>query len=224
MSYAKDIWKKYEDSLRIHYKNRNIFSKFNEDKKYLRKAFLESDRLWNNEYNKIDKIKYIILAEAPLCGFNISYIYNPNTNFTQFMYKSDLVFITNRKIKDKSDFHKILRENKIIIMDIFPYALNESITAINYKKMKDNNYKKLFDDIKDNYIRDKINKIMIKKDYNIQIFYRYSRIQKIIGNKLNEIMIDIELIKSNESIHNIWKKGGGLDKEVMKNIIDKIYN
>jgi len=83
-------WQPISNSLREIYQEQNILHHFKEDEIYLKSAFEVTEKLWDEQFNKIDKLKIIMISESPLFGDVQRYIYNPNTPTSVFFHFKDL--------------------------------------------------------------------------------------------------------------------------------------
>ena len=191
---------------------------FEKDKKYLHETFVDMSEIWLNNFKKIDKVKYILLAEAPLWGETKSYIYNELTPFTQFFYKSDLENALEITLSSKQSFINKLNEIGFLIIDISPFALNKN-TKVNYKenlpqskKLTSKQYKKLVSDTIPYYFIQKLRlaKKKITRNKTIVIF-RYVRVENAFQDILANALISEEIIKAKTDIKNIFRNGGGID-------------
>jgi len=228
-----DLQKSNEDSLNVLenlYKLMKISDKnFKKDRLYLNKAFPEMTKIWLSNFEKIDIVKYILIAEAPLWGESPIYIYNTETPFTQFFYKSDLEKALGISLCCKKRFLEKLNDIGFVIIDISPFALNNK-TKINYskqtkgsKKISPKNYKELVSATMPFYFEKKLE--LIKSKLNQKdpvVFFRYSRVQKAFENILSESLKRHNLIDDNSLISNIGMNGGGISVENLKNIINPI--
>ena len=80
--------KKFQQSLSHLY---GVDSKnFQKDFEYLWDAFCHTEELWSKNMQQVSKVKYILIAEAPLYGEKRSYIYNPQSSGTAFLGISTL--------------------------------------------------------------------------------------------------------------------------------------
>lgn len=77
-------WNKISNSILKIYKDLEPGSNFETDSKYLMEAFEFTEILWENQFDKIDDLRVVMLSEAPLFGEKKTYIYNPATNPTAF--------------------------------------------------------------------------------------------------------------------------------------------
>lgn len=64
-----------------------------------------------------------MVGEAPLWGKVKKYIYNPDSNNSQFFYRSDLAYILNQYKSDKRDFIKMCNEIGLIYRGYFPISI-----------------------------------------------------------------------------------------------------
>jgi len=55
-------WQPISNSLKEIYKEQNILHHFEEDESYLKNAFEVTEKLWKEQFNKIDKLKIIMIS------------------------------------------------------------------------------------------------------------------------------------------------------------------
>lgn len=183
----------------------------------LESAFDEITRIWFDNLSKIDKVNYLMIAEAPLWGKSKSYIYNPDTPFTQFFQKSDLEYVLGTKIRDKAEFIDRCNEIGQLIIDISPFALNTEDTIINYRRKSNQNpygitkreYRQLIRETLPIFFDCKIKELVPKASTDIKIFFRYARIKNTFRDIIVNTIINQHIIKSSSTIFDISQKGGG---------------
>jgi hypothetical protein len=222
MDYSKN-----KEVLRGHYTRNGIINLFEQDNKYLEDAFNEITGIWFNNFDQISEVKYLMIAEAPLWSKLKSYIYNPNTPSTQFFYKSDLEYILNTQIKDKAEFIRVCNEIGLLIIDISPFALNSEDTIINYRNRSKNNpygltkelYRGLAELTIPFFFEKKIKAIVLKMSSDIKVFFRYTRVKRRFQDLISDVFITNGLIKSENEILDISKRGGGIDKSKFEIIL-----
>ena len=215
--------------LKEFYSNKVFEGKFDEDIKYLENAFVDINRIWFNNFNQIEEVKFLMIAEAPLWGEKNKYIYNPNTNNSQFFYRSDLEDVLKKPISDKKEFIKICNEMGLLIVDISPFALNLENTAINYRKNKNNSqkltekeYRQLVSLTIPTYFAEKIKAVSKKKSKDIKVFFRYSRVKNSFEDLIAKELINQNIIiKDVHSIGDISKRGSGINKDELGKMILK---
>lgn len=228
-----DLIKSNNESLQVLeklYKKLKISDEdYNKDKLYLNKAFQQMTTIWLSNFEKIDTVKYILIAEAPLWGESQSYIYNTETPFSQFFYKSDLEKALGISLCCKKSFLEKLNEIGFVIIDISPFPLNNK-TKINYseqtnesKKISPKNYKELVSATMPFYFEKKLELIKTKLNQkNPIVFFRYSRVQKAFENILSKSLKEHGLIDENSLISNIGMNGGGVYVKELEKIINPI--
>lgn len=141
------------------------------------------EKAWQHNFKKINKLKLLILGEAPL-SFK-QYIYNEeNSNNTNFFYWKHLDAINQTlgidvNIKDKKSFLTELSNLGVLFLDFFPYPLNQNM-GINYSKLLKNN-KNHFIKAKDLFyktiiwhLEPKLSQIR-ERHSNFKMAFRYSR-------------------------------------------------
>lgn len=219
------------------YSNLGLHNEFNEDIEYLERAFKEINDIWIENFKKIDEVKYLLIAEAPLWGSDHKYIYNPHTNNSQFFFRSDLETILNIKISDQREFIEICNQIGLLVVDIFPFPLNTRNTRINYskntveskntiesKKLTQKEYRDLVRHTMQTFFEKKIRWIGEKKSPDIKVFFRYGRVKNTFQDLISDILIQNGLIKRPEDISEISQRGGGIDRVKLKKIISDNYN
>jgi hypothetical protein len=215
------------------YGKQNEFENF--DREYLINAFHGIEQIWTENFNRLDQINYIVLSEAPLWGINESYIYNLNSPFTPFFYENDLCYglnielINNRNEnieEKKSRFLNTLINYGILILDVLPYALNFE-TALNYSRNTENSiklntedYMSLLNVSLEYFIHEKLNEIneRINPERTLNIIYRYRRLSNlhhVIGPRLNN-----SFGENNFQVYSIGIQGGGIDRTLLRNILN----
>src|SRR5690606_34495098 len=93
-----------EQIIKSFYQKKGYGTNFKNELLYLQTSFDKIKNIWLKNLDEIDKVNYIMIAEAPLWGNKRNYIYNPATNFSQFFFKSDLEDALRISIDDKQDF------------------------------------------------------------------------------------------------------------------------
>lgn len=151
---------------------------FIDDVKYLEEAYYSVESLWNSNLEKFKikkNIKYVLLSEAPLWGKNNKYIYNLDAPTSQFIHVKTLInaaeldIINPQKSSDKKKLlNNLLLELGIIVLDIFPFCLNNT-TGIQYRKLG-KLYKEL---VVLDYLNEKMRRISKYSSGPIYFIYRY---------------------------------------------------
>ncbi|MDY0281709.1 MAG: hypothetical protein RBR35_14245 [Salinivirgaceae bacterium] len=201
---------------------------FENDNKYLESAFKKINDIWIENFNKIEKVKYLMIAEAPLWGISEKYIYNPDSNNTQFFYRSDLEETLKTKIGNKKDFIRACNKIGLLIIDISPFPLNANDTKINYgknkngsKKLTKTEYRDLVSKTIPSFFEQKIKLINEKKSDDLKIFFRYARVKNTFQDLIETVLIKNDLIKSKNEFGDISQNGGGIDRKRIKQIINE---
>lgn len=216
----KEIIESYYDSL-------GLVNEFERDNFYLENAFNEIKKIWIENFEKIDKVKYLLIAEAPLWGQKKKYIYNLKTNNTQFFFRSDLEKILNIQITDKKEFIETCNEIGLLVVDISPFPLNTKDTKINYGKNKDGSnkltkkeYRELVSLTIPTFFERKICLVGQKKSSEIKVFFRYARVKNAFQDLISDVLIENGLIKKQEEIGDISQSVGGVDRTKLKRMLN----
>ena len=203
--------------IEIIYKRKDLMVDLENDWDYLKNAFIDIEVLWNIQFEQIKKIKFIMLSEAPLWGGTKSYLYNPETKFTQFFYRNDLAKATGCELNDKLDFLAKLREIGFIILDLSPYALNTNDTSINYRSISANDYCQLVSESRPSFFEKKLKIIKPKLSESAQFFFRYTRVQKLFDRSITDLLRDTNLITT-DALTLISQQGGGINRIKFKKL------
>jgi len=181
---VKDSWGDLKITLSSIYKEFGVSDSFSKDEPNLKNAYLCTEALWKKQYKSIDRIYFVLIGEAPLFGDRQSYFYNEEFKLTPFFRHQIQPEVKSVSSAEKSDLLRKLRENGFIILDLFPYALNDK-TAISYqKKFRSKKiYIKLFERTYDLYLKPKIELIKIKSAKNIKFSFRYKK-HKVLTDKM----------------------------------------
>lgn len=214
--------------LREFYARHDLTEYFERDNSYLESAFDEITRIWFDNLCKIDEIKYLMIAEAPLWGKSKSYIYNPDTPFTQFFQKSDLEYVLGVKIRDKMEFIDRCNEIGLLIIDISPFALNTEDTIINYRRKSKLNpngitkceYRQLIRETLPTFFDCKIKELAPKASTDIKVFFRYARVKNTFRVIIADSLIKYNIIASANDLPGISNPAGGIDRNKIKKIIN----
>jgi hypothetical protein len=136
-------WSEIADSIERFYEEVGVGHEFSEDNVYLREAYEFTEELWSQQLEGMDRVNIVVLSEAPLYGDARSYIYNPDTQHTAFLYANDLPDVEQSDSSAVSggspkleQIHR-LRELGVLVLDLFPLALNAKKTALAYRSTAD---------------------------------------------------------------------------------------
>lgn len=218
MSFSKNI-----KALKSIYEKAGIARNFKKDSKYLKEAYNEIHKFWLHNFKAINKVNYLMIAEAPLWGKEKKYIYNPNTNNTQFFYRSDLEGVFGLSIKNKNEFISKCNEIGLLVVDISPFPLNKNVTKINYRKMKRSVYLQLVSATIPTFFAKYIKKVRRKKSTTIKVFFRYGIERSVFQNIISKVLIDENIIRDKSEIGEISQRGGGIDKLKFSQIVKANY-
>ncbi len=116
---------------------------------YLKTAFVETERMWRENFDRVKKVRLVMLSEAPLFGTDRRYFYNACTPFGGFFHFQDAQAILGHDFAkgrtDKEFLLAALAGAGFILLDLFPFALNKDDTqSITYRRMPAGCYRDLF--------------------------------------------------------------------------------
>ncbi len=221
-------WQPISDSLKEIYQEQNILHHFEQDESYLKNAFEVTEKLWEEQFNQIDKLKIIMISESPLFGDSQRYIYNPNTPTSVFFHFKDLeVFLedgqTIKKPKiiqeQKMVMFEYFQKNDFITLDIFPFALNPKHTKIHYRKMSKKLYYQLLKVTAENYLIPKLKLCLSKSDKHIHYVYRYKRLFDKTENHFENVLNNISSKDTNYKIDTINGTNMSLDRNKLRELL-----
>jgi hypothetical protein len=181
---------------------------------YLRDSFYNIEMMWQAALNEIADPKFIILGEAPLYGETGSYIYSKKAQPTSFLRPTDFPhFKPQENENNKSNLLSLMRDAGIIVIDLFPYALNEHSTpTLNYKiAQKTSFYSVLARKSFENFTKNKIQEVR-SRGKNVSILVRYKRIMNCIHPFMEELNIKSCLTQGGYAC--IGSKNMGVDKDI----------
>lgn len=211
------------------YVQRNELQTFNNhDKQVLIDAFNGSERLWRENFQNIAPIKYILFSEAPFF-VGESYIYNTNTDFTQFFRENDLYQALNEPLRTdrerraiplqtrKAIFINHLNRLGFVIVDISPFALSP-YTAVQYNNLSVQQYNQLLNETIPHYLQPKLTSIqnnLAQDGEPLNLIFRYKRLNDFPS--LNDFLLNFF---GPVTRHSIWHQGGGINREALGNIFN----
>lgn len=221
-------WQPISKLLKEVYQEQNILHHFKEDECYLKNAFEVTEKLWEEQFNKIDKLKIIMISESPLFGDMQQYIYNLNTPTSVFFHFKDLeVFLEDgqiikkpKTIKEQKDImFEYFYKHGFITLDIFPFALNSNHTKIHYRKMSKKLYYQLLKITTENYLMPKLKLCLNKSDEHTHYVYRYKRLFEKTENHFEKILNQISLKNTKYKIDTINGTNMSLDKTKLRELL-----
>lgn len=228
-SQTKSRWGKLEKTLRSIYKEEHLGNKIEADLKYLDDAYSITEELWINQLNVMIP-KFIMLSEAPLFGKSKNYFYNPNTPLSPFCRFNDAESVAGKDFslgryfggaKEKKNFLiETLTDNGFLILDLFPFALNQTHTALNYQQINRERYLRLFKESIDNHLNEKLDQIKhkCKKNYPL-FFFRYKRLKVHLEQDVKGALVKQGLLNNDSDISSIGSDNMWIDREKLKLLV-----
>lgn len=217
---AENNWNELEHILHDIYAKHDVSHSLSDDKKKLKEAYFFTENLWHRQFETFSNIRFVLLGEAPLFGDEKTYFYNENSKLTSFFrhtLKPEVsVFPSCEK---KAALFAHLRDQGFIIVDLFPYALND-VTALNYKSLiKGEAYKSLLEMTYEAYLKPKLKILKGKSVANVRFCFRYRKqllLKDYIGNKLRE-----QTFPNFGNIGCVGSSNMPIDKNLLKEEYDK---
>lgn len=228
---TKSRWEKLAYKLCAIYKDEQICEGIaKKDIEYLQDAYLFTEKLWYSQFEKLpNKAPVVVmLSEAPLFGAKKNYFYNPDTAPSAFFWLNDARAVAGDDVafdkqfecaKEKKQFLiDIVTRSGLLILDLFPYALNEKDTALNYRKIRTDLYLKIFSESCCDHLAEKLDLIKDKcKGSNPTFLFRYKRLK----DRLEEKLCSNELVTNNKKIDSVNGENMSLNRSHLKEIFDR---
>ena len=217
-------WNYVSEGLKSLYSEWGKGDSFEKDENYLHEAFNFIEPLWGQQFNNITTINFVMISEAPRYGSKETYFYNPDAVFTSFFWFDDIKAFSKPGLetysmpnqKKKEYVYNILSQNGFIILDIFPFAFNESETKVSYRNLKRGEYKQTLDRSYPSYLKLKLQLIKNKSHSETRFFYRYKFLKDIVNNYLRDKLLENQLLCKDDDIPCIGGKNMSLDRNLMK--------
>lgn len=155
---------------------------------YLKGAFVATERMWAENFAKIATVRFVLLSEAPLFGKNRRYFYNPATPFGALFHFRDADAILGDGFAEghrgKEFLLAELARAGFVILDLFPFALNEDDTpSVTYRKLSVSRYRQLFQRTASLYF-DRKRDVILQRGRPLFMF-RYGATRRVLGDLVN---------------------------------------
>ena len=188
---------------------------------YLKNSFIEIEEMWRTALSEVEEPRFILLGEAPLYGETGSYIYSKHTPPTSFLRPTDFPnFNSQIQENNKETLLELMRGSGIIVIDLFPYALNEKDTAtLNYQAIQNHSYySELLTETFVNFTKTKFEMVRAKNP-NISVLVRYKRIMRHIASLLEKMGFQSDTSTSQYTC--VGSTNMGIDKDYFCEILSK---
>jgi hypothetical protein len=180
MDYKQLLQDIYNEVLNSGY-NSQVFE--NEYEGYIKNAIESIDKLWDENLENFkkskQKVKLVILGEAPMWGGMGSYIYNEKSEETNFFRLTHLGVPTDESNKKLQLLTK-LKEKGIIFLDVSPFPLNPNLTSLCYSNRNAITFTNCHNEVTvSKVIDEKIYREIIKETFDIHFKPKLKWIYKI---------------------------------------------
>ncbi len=204
---------------------KNGGNRLRKDLHYLRKAYQITETLWRREFEKMDRVRAVVLSEAPLFGRKKrTYFYNPKAKPTSFFYFNDAEAVAGKGFADGEIFPspkkrkefliQTLTSHGVLILDLFPYALNPDDTAVNYRSLPQDHYVKLFRESARIWLRPRLDAVR-RKSAKPKFLFRYQRVEEHLGQELRQL----GLLHEDDEVASIYGANMPLDRTRLADIL-----
>ncbi len=203
---------------------KNGGDRLRKDLQYLRKAYQITETLWRGEFDKMDRVHAVVLSEAPLFGRKKrTYFYSPKAEPTAFFHFNDAEAVAGKGFADGEIFLSpkkrkeflihTLTSHGVLILDLFPYALNPIDTAVDYRSLPHDRYVKLFRKSASIWLRPRLAAIR-RKTAKPKFLFRYKRVERL-GQELRQF----GLLREDDEVASIYGSNMALDRNRLAAIL-----
>jgi hypothetical protein len=195
------------------------------DNDYLFDAYDKIERYWLEQFRDFHHVHLVLLSEAPLFGESQSYFYNPKAGATMFFnyngyniafesYGSRLPSTGNILVR-KPLLLNALRELGVLVLDIFPFALNDSM-SINYGILTDRGRTELFQSTAPYYFRRKMSLVLQKATPRTLFVFRYERVRLACGKLVQTEMAGFKIDSFRLASESVGGRGGVIRRDCLR--------
>jgi hypothetical protein len=170
------------------------------DGEYLLPAFDKIEHLWFDQFSHFKRIRLVLLSEAPLYGEEQSYIYNPKVGETPFFYFNDYTRAfgaygpplpdTGPDSVRKVALLNALRQIGVLVLDLFPFALNKTTSAC-YKTRSVRT--ELFKATCPHFFYPKLSLVISKATPHTLFAFRYERVREACGELVRTELVRLKI-------------------------------
>lgn len=203
------------------------------DTDYIWRAFHQIETYWFEEFRRFKTIRVVLLSEAPFFGDSESYFYNPSCGATRFFgYKDytqsfcewgpELRASSHAPVPEKkAELLAAMREVGVIVLDIFPFALNPK-TNCTYENLSPGEYTGLFAVTAPLYFRFKLKHVADKMAVGGKLVFRYRRVQDSAEALVEQELESSGLERSQLLRENVGIQRGRLNQSKLKSIYAEV--
>jgi len=172
---------------------------------------------WHENFARVTHVRLVMLSEAPLFGAGERYFYNPTTPFGAFFHFKDAEVILGPGFANGRNGKQFLLPELgragFMILDLFPFALNEDDTpSITYRALSAGRYRRLFERTAPRYF-DRKRDLILERGAPTFLF-RYGTLQRRLGD-----LVDAELAGRNiPPAQSVGGTNMSLDREKLRRL------
>jgi hypothetical protein len=220
-------WNNISKSLKYFYEEHGKAGNISSEFSYLENAFLKTEALWKDQYDKMEQINTVLVSEAPLFGKDENYIYNLKTKPSSFFYFDDIgalpsVDILPKQPKSVEGKKEIMLteflKSGFLILDIFPFAFNGVDTSFNYRKLNKNQYTELLKLTVESYLIPKLNLCIKKSQIGTSFIYRYKALYEKTGHHFEQVLSEHYPDNSSYLLNTINGTNMSLDRQKLRSL------
>lgn len=190
---------------------------------YLYDAYTFCEDRWEDYYKKLDKVKILLIGEAPLFGKTKGYIYNIDSRNTSFLRPSDFFQYPGPLAENtKNDLLRIMEHFGILVVDLSPLALNSIDTpSISYSKMLSNRtYNSVVASLFNHFTAPKVSRVL-SNNPDLKVLVRYKRLERVSRVAFTEL----DCAGLVEKLICVGSRNMGIDRSIFNRILveDKAF-
>jgi hypothetical protein len=204
-----------------------------ENSDYIWEAFEKVEQFWFSEFSQMKSIHLVLLSEAPLFGSKESYFYNPDFGASSFFGYKDYTEsfegwgpslearprdCANKK---KRELLYAMRKIGVLVLDIFPFALNTK-TAFSYTSLGRDNYRQLFEDTESLYLRPKLKQVRKRLDTKGKFVFRYKRVRDAAHSMVKQALEETQGFTTQLVEEHVSGVYGRLNRQRLRSIYCEI--
>lgn len=194
---------------------------------YLKRAYDKVEALWHSQFEEFDDIHLVLPGEAPLFGETNSYFYNPDFRATQFFGYQDFIDAFGAYgfalpggslgIRRKPLLLEGMRKAGVIVLDLFPFALNKS-TSKNYRDLSAS---VLFKATSEYFFRPKLAAVLSKATPNALFAFRYNGVRDECSDLVQQELARHKISPPRLVIDSLGRRGGGLYRDQLRAVYQR---
>lgn len=211
MSHVMIDWNELQPVLTELYALEGKSERLAEDVPGLEEAFRSTEKLWQQNFDQMSEVRYVLLGESPVAD---KYIYNEAKPLTIFFHHRLVPRVESVEYRDKAFLLPLLRESGFLVLDVFPFALGER-TALSYPGRIDSVFNLVFEALQDRYLWPKLELIRTKAIPSVQFAWRYKK-HRALSDRLAACLKEFGLLSPSGQIGCVGSSNMPIDANALE--------